>query len=277
MALGLLVLALALAAVARAGGWAVVALEELPGGVVVDQPFNLRFTVRQHGNHLMSGLSPVVTLRQTGTGERVAAQAAETANEGVYEATVRLPAEGTWSWSIEAFTGNFAMPPLTVAAAPAQAPMGPAPSTSSFQVLGAVALVAAAGLGAAWLRQRRRLWLAGVAVALLISLVAFGWPRPPARGLAAGAGADLTPVQMGEALFVAKGCISCHQNDKVTLVPKRAGGIGPNLTGYTASPEFLRLWLADPPGLKPNTLMPDLDLSETEIEALIAFLEDPAR
>jgi hypothetical protein len=40
MALGLLVLTLALAAVARAGGWAVVTLEELPGGVVVDQPFN---------------------------------------------------------------------------------------------------------------------------------------------------------------------------------------------------------------------------------------------
>jgi mono/diheme cytochrome c family protein len=277
MALGLLVLALALAAVARAGGWAVVALEELPGGVVVDQPFNLRFTVRQHGNHLMSGLSPVVTLRQTGTGERVAAQAAETANEGVYEATVRLPAEGNVVLVDRGLHRQLCHATLTVAAAPAQAPMGPAPSTSSFQVLGAVALVAAAGLGAAWLRQRRRLWLAGVAVALLISLVAFGWPRPPARGLAAGAGADLTPVQMGEALFVAKGCISCHQNDKVTLVPKRAGGIGPNLTGYTASPEFLRLWLADPPGLKPNTLMPDLDLSETEIEALIAFLEDPAR
>ena len=49
--------------------------------------------------------------------------------------------------------------------------------------------------------------------------------------------------------------------------------VGPNLTNYAkASPEFLRTWLKDPASLKPKTEMPNLKLSEAEIESLVAFL-----
>ncbi|MBI3170086.1 MAG: cytochrome c oxidase subunit II, partial [Chloroflexi bacterium] len=41
---------------------------------------------------------------------------------------------------------------------------------------------------------------------------------------------------------------------------------------FTASPEYLRMWLADPKSVKRLTETPNLKLSETEIEALIAFI-----
>jgi cytochrome c1 len=48
--------------------------------------------------------------------------------------------------------------------------------------------------------------------------------------------------------------------------------MGPNLTNYPTTAEYLRVWLKDPATLKPTTQMPNLELKETEIEALIAFL-----
>jgi cytochrome c1 len=47
----------------------------------------------------------------------------------------------------------------------------------------------------------------------------------------------------------------------------------PNLTVYDPDPAFLRVWLRDPSAVKPGTLMPNLYLSDTEIEMLITFLE----
>jgi cytochrome c1 len=38
----------------------------------------------------------------------------------------------------------------------------------------------------------------------------------------------------------------------------------------------VRVWLKDPPALKPDTQMPNLGLSSEEIEALIAFLKPGA-
>jgi cytochrome c1 len=49
---------------------------------------------------------------------------------------------------------------------------------------------------------------------------------------------------------------------------------GPDLAGYRADPVFLRRWLRDPQAVRPATRMPDLGLSDAEIEALSAFLED---
>jgi cytochrome c oxidase subunit 2 len=80
-----------------------------------------------------------------------------------------------------------------------------------------------------------------------------------------------TAVERGQALFANKGCITCHENAALryegTII-----GVGPNLTGYTASEEFLKTWLKDPAELRPGTLMPNLELKETEINDLIAFI-----
>jgi hypothetical protein len=46
----------------------------------------------------------------------------------------------------------------------------------------------------------------------------------------------------------------------------------PDLSNFSASPEVLRLRLQDPRLVNSNTQMPDLNLSDAEIEALIAFI-----
>ena len=76
-------------------------------------------------------------------------------------------------------------------------------------------------------------------------------------------------VGQGKALFTAKGCFSCHIHRDVNT---QSVAIGPDLTNYRGDPAFLRQWLADPSALRPDTKMPNLNLSDAEIEALIAFL-----
>jgi cytochrome c1 len=44
------------------------------------------------------------------------------------------------------------------------------------------------------------------------------------------------------------------------------------LSNFSASPEALRLRLKDPASVKSDTWMPNLNLSDAEIEALIAFI-----
>lgn len=91
--------------------------------------------------------------------------------------------------------------------------------------------------------------------------------------------ADGTPAADGFALFTAKGCAGCHTINGIS-----AGNVGPNLTHVYArqcfagcefdmSPENLRTWLHNPPGVKPGSKMPNLQLSGDEITKLVAYLE----
>lgn len=74
-------------------------------------------------------------------------------------------------------------------------------------------------------------------------------------------------------------CGSCHTIDGTDA----AGVLGPNLTHLASRTRFagamfelneenLRAWLADPPEQKPGSLMPDLELTEEEISALVDYL-----
>lgn len=77
----------------------------------------------------------------------------------------------------------------------------------------------------------------------------------------------------GAALFVAKGCASCHRHEKYN--PETMDifwGDAPDLSYYEGTPEFLRMWLKNPQSARADAKMPNLNLSETEIEALILFL-----
>jgi cytochrome c1 len=81
---------------------------------------------------------------------------------------------------------------------------------------------------------------------------------------------------VGQALFTAKGCATCHLNRRAAVAPGDCcGGVGPDLSTYTNDPAFLRRWLTNPAAVKPGTQMPNLNLAPTEIEALIAFLNAP--
>ena len=63
-------------------------------------------------------------------------------------------------------------------------------------------------------------------------------------------------------------CIACHSLDG------QGGVVGPALDGVGArlDGDYIKRWLADPYAIKPNSLMPKLPLSESDIVELVAFL-----
>jgi cytochrome c2 len=115
--------------------------------------------------------------------------------------------------------------------------------------------------------------------ALVIALL--HWPTAaPKTSVAASASsrlarqatpASLARAEYGRALFMAKGCATCHTH-AATSSNTPLSSFGPSLTSYHPDPAFLRQWLRDPQALRPNTQMPDLDLKQEEIDSLIAFL-----
>jgi mono/diheme cytochrome c family protein len=79
----------------------------------------------------------------------------------------------------------------------------------------------------------------------------------------------------GRELYRNKGCVTCHINSRVEGRSGVLGIVAPTLTDYRNSPEFLRLWLADPVQARPGATMPNLRLSPAEIDDLVAFLNEP--
>ncbi len=96
-----------------------------------------------------------------------------------------------------------------------------------------------------------------------------GWPPKPITNMGGSTGPT------GDVLFEQKGCTACHM-----INGKGAQGPGPNLSHIASqpydslsnSPDFLAKWLADPSAQKPGTLMPNFNLSQQEINALVVYL-----
>lgn len=84
---------------------------------------------------------------------------------------------------------------------------------------------------------------------------------------AAGGGGGL--IARGEALFQEYSCAGCHTTNG------QGGSVGPDLQGVTTRFErdWLQQWLADPPAVKPGTIMPNLGLKPADIDALLAYME----
>jgi cytochrome c oxidase subunit 2 len=85
-------------------------------------------------------------------------------------------------------------------------------------------------------------------------------------------------AMQGRDLFTEKGCVGCHSINGISSEAR----VGPNLThlatraqigGILAfNEENLRTWLDDPLAVKPGVKMPDLGLSDEELDALAAYL-----
>ncbi len=271
----LLLALLLVVSVAQAGGWAVLTLTELPDGVTAGEPFTIQFAIRQHGQHLTPGLDAVVTAVHPATGETRRFPAQETAESGFYQATLTLPQAGEWTWEIDGF-GVHPMPPLAVQTPTASLARLPADAALNFLLLSAAAFLGTAVAFIAWSRQHTRQRL-GMAFGLLILSVLglIGWLQASSPVIAQSENAPVvTALSTGEALFIAKGCIGCHQHSGVGLA-YTSTNIGPNLSCYEGSPDYLQSWLRDPASLKPETMMPNLHLNDAEIEALIQFLTPP--
>lgn len=92
--------------------------------------------------------------------------------------------------------------------------------------------------------------------------------------------APTTPLtQRGQQLFGERGCAGCHAIGGVS----DSANVGPNLSNIASrrqiaglmpyNPENLRSWLRDPAGIKPSAKMPNLNLSDEELDALVAYLD----
>jgi mono/diheme cytochrome c family protein len=248
------------------GGWAVVTLDELPANVQANEPFMIGFTVRQHGRTPLAGLEPSVVVTHAAGNDRVIVPAKDEGPVGHYTARITLPSAGEWTWGIDAFGALNPMPSLVVAASPQEGTLPAAPPTA---VVGASGIAALLGLT---LLSRRRLAIAAAAIAVSVILAGAGFmvSKPVAVEVAGSSPSSL--VDVGAALFVAKGCVTCHTNGAAPNEAHIRLSIGPDLSVYSRDPAFLRVWLANPAQVRGNTEMPDLDLSPDEIEALIAFL-----
>jgi mono/diheme cytochrome c family protein len=111
--LGWVALLLVPVLVAFAGGWAVITVDDLPDQVVAGEHLDLSFVVRQHGFTRMPNVMPQVVARSGGVDTRVAA--VHRAN-GRYVATLRVPASGEWTLTIESGWGksNVTLAPIKV-------------------------------------------------------------------------------------------------------------------------------------------------------------------
>ena len=163
---GLITLAmLALATPARAGGWALVTLDQLPVEPRAGQTLRLGFMVRQHGVTPIDGafgtepMTPRLSASNVDTGESIRADARKGGPVGYFVVDVTFPSAGVWEWQItpEPFqaTRLGQLTVLAAAASPAEpaAPTGtvldPAISRAPLRWIGAFMVLAAASLALA--------------------------------------------------------------------------------------------------------------------------------
>ncbi len=108
-------------------------------------------------------------------------------------------------------------------------------------------------------------------------------------GATPGATAGVTPaagaaseslVTRGAQVFANGACVTCHAI-RGTAAQAR---VGPELTHVgsrrsiaantlTNTPENMRRWLRNPQAVKPGNLMPNLNLSDQDVDALVAYLQ----
>src|SRR5215207_1241248 len=269
-----------------AGGWAVITLDELPAGIVAGEPYTIGFTVLQHGKTPMTGLYPIVTARME-KGDLLTFQAEPDGKPGHYMAALTFPTDGEWEWSIQAFTMDMKMPALNVAAGAASVTQPIVKSETQpasilpWLIIRLVAFaLAIAGLVMVF-RRRTRMAGALTGLCLLVGIASFVMESAVSQVEAQGKSASeaivdssVSQVELGRQLFLAKGCITCHVNNKAASNSEywtiEMGAT--KLSNFSASPEVLFIRLKDPAAAKSDTQMPDLGLKETEIEALIAFI-----
>lgn len=82
-----------------------------------------------------------------------------------------------------------------------------------------------------------------------------------------------TEAARGRALLAAKGCVTCHTHSSVS---NRTGlAFAPDLSTPRLAPAYLKTFLADPSikaPSRPGLVMPNLQLTHSEIGALVAYL-----
>jgi cytochrome c oxidase subunit 2 len=87
-------------------------------------------------------------------------------------------------------------------------------------------------------------------------------------------------VAEGRQVFESQSCVSCH----VIRGTSANGKFGPDLTHFKSrdtlasgaadnTPANLKLWIQDPDYVKPGSLMPAMQLSDDQIDKIVAYLD----
>lgn len=116
-----------------------------------------------------------------------------------------------------------------------------------------------------------RRWRIGLMMFIGLALGAWLLLDPPQPILNLLKRVDPSP-ETGALLVERYGCRRCHR------IGERGGILAPDLNGITRRVDdpahvVLRLWLRDPRAIKPDTAMSDFHLSDSEIEAILAYLK----
>jgi hypothetical protein len=140
--------ALALPAVAHAGGWATVSLSSTPDGLPPDKPWVVDLEILQHGVTPLEGVEPTVILTKGATTRTFTAE--PTGKPGVYLAQVTFPSGGEWNYKVnDGFSQTHGFAPVQI---------GPDGAEGGFAMPDwAWALLAAAGALAVLFLVGRRL------------------------------------------------------------------------------------------------------------------------
>ncbi len=94
-------------------------------------------------------------------------------------------------------------------------------------------------------------------------------PAPSGQVQTRGAAStDPQVIARGEQLMSQKACLGCH------IIGKQGGQVGPTLNGIKGrrDADYLRRKLADPTFDNSTSMMPNFNLSQEDIEALVAFM-----
>jgi len=281
----LLVALLAIPGVVSAGGWAVVTLDQLPQGLTAGAAYPLGFMVRQHGRTPFTVEQIKIEAQHQTSGQRLTFTALPDETPGHYRVDLLFPQGGEWAWGVKSglYPDVQPLPVLQVAEAGSGTPAAAPKPAIPMGILGMGALFGLA-LGAFIFVRRQVGLLAGaLAAGVLVLAGVFAYRLLAVSAAAsipanAAQGAGSIPVtgdlsETGQRLFVAKGCVVCHVNDRALEGAREISvEVGPNLTRFPADPAYLSRFLESPATAKPGTEMPDLGLSADEIEALTAFL-----
>ena len=118
------------------------------------------------------------------------------------------------------------------------------------------------------IRNRTGLMIIAVLAGLVLALLSAGCYQPDAS----------TAAGRGKALAVSYGCAACHDMPNMPT----AGLVGPPLRGiarraylagtFSNTPENMIRWIRSPRQLDPDTLMPELGVSQEDGRDLAAFL-----
>lgn len=289
IALLVFIAALAVPSLVYAGGWAVITLDKLPENIVAGQPYPLGMMARQHGITPWEGVALIIEARQPESGQTVSFTAEPDQPPGHYQAELLFPQPGRWEWGIRSglHPEQQPMPALEVGAAgestaatstesSAGVVGGPDVPTILMGVLAVLAFAAGMVMFVRSRTKRARIW-SGIGLMIVFAGLAFAFFSSGQAQARQAQPAAQTPAAAvtGQQLFLAKGCVVCHTNERAIENSAEYGvAMGPNLTAYRNDPDFLHQLLKDPQSVQASSQMPNLELKLVEIEALIDFINE---